>query len=72
MHDRGSLGTLERVTDPCMFRIHPSRLFATACLRFGRQEVVPVYACVFGSTMRGQMRPDSDIDIFVVRSGGAL
>jgi predicted nucleotidyltransferase len=42
------------------------------CLRFGRQEIVPVYACVFGSTMRGQMRPDSDIDIFVVRSGGAL
>ena len=33
--------------------------------------IQPVYACVFGSTMRGQMRPDSDIDIFVVRPDSA-
>lgn len=33
--------------------------------------IQPVYASVFGSTMRGQMRPDSDIDIFVVRPDDA-
>jgi hypothetical protein len=29
--------------------------------------VPPVYAAVFGSTVRGQMRPDSDLDVFIVR-----
>jgi predicted nucleotidyltransferase len=29
--------------------------------------VAPIYAAVFGSAARGQMRPDSDIDVFIVR-----
>ncbi|MGI8589601.1 MAG: DNA/RNA helicase domain-containing protein [Nakamurella sp.] len=31
--------------------------------------VAPIYAAVFGSAARGQMRPDSDIDVFIVRPG---
>ncbi len=31
----------------------------------------PTYAAIFGSAARGTMRPDSDIDIFLVRPNGA-
>ncbi len=31
----------------------------------------PVYAALFGSAARGDMRPDSDIDIFLVRPTGS-
>lgn len=34
-------------------------------------DVPPVYGAVFGSAARGHMRPDSDIDLFLVRPAGA-
>jgi predicted nucleotidyltransferase len=33
-------------------------------------EVAPAYASLFGSAARGEMSPDSDIDLFVVRPDG--
>lgn len=42
------------------------RLHAT----LGEWAQPPVFAALFGSASRGDMRPDSDIDIFLVRPDG--
>ena len=34
----------------------------------GELDPAPIYAALFGSAARGEMRPDSDIDVFIVRS----
>ena len=36
-----------------------------------RWEIAPVYAALFGSAARGDMRVDSDIDVLVIRPDGA-
>lgn len=37
--------------------------------RFAEWAVAPAYAALFGSAAGGQMRPDSDIDVLVIRPG---
>lgn len=72
----------ERVGQTMRYRFNREHLAAPAVIALANQRtqllqrteeeldgwsIPPVYAAIFGSAGRGQMRADSDIDIFVVR-----
>lgn len=76
----------ERVGNAYTYQLNREHLAASAILQLASQRatlltrleqalddwrVRPVYAALFGSAARGQMRPDSDIDVFVVRPDDA-
>lgn len=78
--------TSERVGNAYTYRLNREHLAAPAILQLAAQRttlltrleqtlgtwpVRPVYAALFGSAARGQMRPDSDIDVFIVRTDDA-
>lgn len=78
--------TVDRVGNAYTYRLNRDHLAAPAVLQLANQRttlltriedtlagwpVQPVYGALFGSAARGQMRPDSDVDIFLVRSDDA-
>lgn len=75
----------ERAGTAQMYRLNREHLAATAVIALaGMRESLlgrlrellagwqpaPVYAAVFGSVARGQERPDSDLDLFLLRPSG--
>jgi hypothetical protein len=73
--------TAERVGNAYTYRLNRDHLAAPAILELAAQRstllarleqtaetwpVRPVYGAMFGSAARGEMRPDSDIDVFLV------
>ncbi|WP_282945330.1 nucleotidyltransferase domain-containing protein [Cellulomonas endometrii] len=75
----------EQVGRAVQYRLNRDHLAAEAILALARQRATllerlrgvlaawsprPVYAALFGSAARGDMRVDSDIDLFVVRPDG--
>ena len=77
---------VERVGRTHQYRLNREHLAAPAISMLARQLSVlvqrlgeglaswsspPIYGALFGSAARGQMRPDSDLDVFLVRADDA-
>lgn len=83
---RQGIVNVEQVGRAYTYRLNRDHLAAPAVLQLAAQRttlltrleaslsgwaVRPVYGALFGSAARGQMRPDSDIDVFLVRTDDA-